>query len=175
MPLATVLDTETGIGYLQNSEMNDTHDILDKFSFKRKGSTAATQSWTAYDYILEKKIKASALLNEKVLSLSENDFPDFDSSWENTPATFSVMIGLLENEEIVIESSGNVSAAKLLGRFCNGNTEIYNLTNEIVEKEKNQYSDKILAEIVHFPESRTGNILRRPVLRAYEIAYLSNP
>jgi hypothetical protein len=175
MPLATVLDTETGIGYLQNSEMNDTHDILDKFSFKRKGSEAATQSWTAYDYILEKKIKASVSKNEKVISLSENDFPDFDSSWENIPATFSVMIGLLENEEIVIESSGNVSAAKLLGRFCNGNTEIYNLTNEIVEKEKKQYSDKILAEIVHIPESRTGNILRRPVLRAYEIAYLSNP
>jgi hypothetical protein len=175
MPLATVLDTETGIGYLQNSEMNDTHDILDKFSFKRKGSEAATQSWTAYDYILEKKIKASVSKNEKVISLSENDFPDFDSSWENIPATFSVMIGLLENEEIVIESPGNVSAAKLLGRFCNGNTEIYNLTNEIVEKEKKQYSDKILAEIVHIPESRTGNILRRPVLRAYEIAYLSNP
>ncbi|MEM8522752.1 lantibiotic dehydratase family protein [Flavobacterium sp. PL12] len=175
MSLATVLDTETGIGYLQNSEMNDTHDLLEKFSFKRKDSEAATQSWTAYDYVLEKKIKASVLQKEKVILLSENDFPDFDSRWENTPATFSVMIGLLENEEIVIESSGNVSAAKLLGRFCNGNTEIYNLTNEIVEKEKEQYSEKIMAEIVHISESRTGNILRRPVLRAYEITYLSNP
>ena len=75
---------------------------------------------------------------------------------------------------IAIESSDNVSAAKLLGRFCNGNADIHNLTKEIVEKEKKCYPDKILAEIVHIPESRTGNILRRPVLRDYEIAYLSN-
>lgn len=174
MPLATVLDTETGIGYLQNSEMNDTHDILEKFFFKSKSSEEASQLWTPYDYILEKKLKASVVKNEKIISLSENDFPNFNSSWEHSPATFSVLISLLENEEIVIQSSGNVSAAKLLGRFCNGNIEIHNLTNEIVEKEKKQDSDKILAEIVHFPESRTGNILRRPVLRAYEITYLSN-
>jgi hypothetical protein len=34
MSLATVLDTETGIGYLQNSDMNDSHDLLEKFTLK---------------------------------------------------------------------------------------------------------------------------------------------
>lgn len=177
MPLATVLDTETGIGYLQNSEMNDTHDILEKFSFKSKGQEEENQSWTTYDFMIEKKLRECILKKEKVVSLSDNDFPDFDPNWNNAPATFSVMIEIAlshDKEIIVIESSGDVSATKLLGRFCNGNDAVYNLTSEIVAKEVAYHSDKILAEIVHIPESRTGNILRRPVLRAYEIAYLAS-
>lgn len=174
MPLGIVLDTETGIGYLQNTDMNDTHAILEKFSFKSKIPETENQPWTTYDFILEKKVKECLFKKEKLISLSEKDFPDFDVNWDKTPATFSVMIELFNNEKIAIESSGDVSAAKLLGRFCNGNAAIHNLTNEIIEKESVQHSDKILAEIVHFPESRTGNILRRPALREYEIAYLSN-
>lgn len=175
MPLTTVLDTETGIGYLQNSEMNDVHEILERFTFQNLTSKTENQSWSAYDYIIEKKIQACILNKEKNILLSEQDFPDFDASWDKAPATFSVMIELFKNEKISIESSGNVSAAKLLGRFCTGNSGIHNLTKEIIEKEKAYHSDKILAEVVHIPESRTGNILRRPVLREYEIAYLSIP
>ena len=177
MSLATVLDNETGIGYLQNFEMNDTHEILDQFSFKSKVHESVIQSWSSNDFILEKKLRECILKNEKAVSLSENDFPDFDPTWNNAPATFSVMIEIAlhqEKELLSIESSGDVSAAKLLGRFCNGNDAIYNLTNEIVKKEVAYHSGKILAEIVHIPESRTGNILRRPVLRAFEIAYLAN-
>lgn len=177
MPLTTVLDTETGIGYLQNSAMNDTHEILEHFSFKSKVQETILEPWTAYDFIMEKKLQQCILKNEKVVTLSENDFPDFNPSWNNAPATFSVMIEIAlhqEKEIISIESSGDVSAAKLLGRFCNGNDAIFNLTNEVVAKEAAYHSDKILAEIVYIPESRTGNILRRPVLRAFEIAYLAN-
>jgi hypothetical protein len=177
MPLTTVLDTEIGIGYLQNSDMNDTHDLLEKFTFESKVPDDENQIWMENDFILQKKLQECVLKNEKTISLSEKDFPDFHVNWDNTPATFPVMIEVAtiqEKELIAIESSGNVSAAKLLGRFCNGNANIHNLTQEIVEKEKKYYADKILAEIVHIPESRTGNILRRPVLRDYEIAYLSN-
>jgi hypothetical protein len=173
MSLTTVLDTETGIGYIQNSEMNDTHDLLDKFSFNSKILEEKNEARTVFDSTLETKLQECLQKNKTKLTLSEKDFPDFDANWNNAPATFSVMIECFK-ELIAIESSGNVSAAKLLGRFCNGNTEIHSLTKEIIKKETNYHSDKILAEIVHIPESRTGNILRRPVLRDYEIAYLSN-
>ncbi len=174
MQLAIVLDTEVGIGYLQNDGMNDTHDILEKFSIKGKVQEVKNEQWSATDFILEKKLQECIFKKRKSIELSEKDFPDFDANIDSAPATFSVMISLFENEKISIESSGNVSAAKLLGRFCTGNEEINELTKKIVEKEKAYHSDRILAEIVHVPESRTGNILRRPALREYEIAYLSN-
>jgi hypothetical protein len=177
MPLTTVLDTETGIGYLQDQEMNDTNDLLEQFSFATKISDEKNQSWTDFDFILETKLQESLLKEEMIITLSEKDFPEFKDNLNNAPATFSVIIECLKKDDleiIAIESSGNISAAKLFGRFCNGNKEIYNLTTEIIQKETVYHLDKILAEIVHIPESRTGNILRRPVLRNFEIPYLSN-
>jgi lantibiotic biosynthesis protein len=173
MPLTTVLDTENGIGYLQNSEMNDTHDILERFIFKNDTTEAVKESWTSYDFILEKKLQECIQKNKEIIVLTEKDFPDFDPKWGDAPATFSVLLELLEAEKIVIASSGSCSATKLLGRFCTGNKTIHDLTKAIIEKETTYHSDKILAEIVHIPESRTGNILRRPVLRNHEIAYLA--
>ncbi|WP_394773442.1 lantibiotic dehydratase family protein [Flavobacterium sp.] len=173
MPLTTVLDTEIGIGYLQNQDMNDTHEILEFLEFKSKETKDENQLWTSYDFVLQKKMQECILQSKKTITLSENDFIDFNADFNDAPATFSVMIEVFDQENIVIESSGNSSAAKLLGRFCHGNSGIHKLTKEIIQKEEDYYSDKIMAEVVHIPESRTGNILRRPVLRNHEISYLA--
>ncbi len=178
MPLTTVLDTETGIGYVQNTSMNDVHDVLDGFSFKKNTFATTEQTWTNTDFVLEKKLQQALFNNEKTIALLEKDFPEFDANWEAVPATFGVIVEIFKTndiEQIAIESAGSISATKLLGRFCNGNQGIHDFTKTIVEAEKNHHHDKILAEIVHIPEARTGNILRRPVLRDYEIAYLCNP
>ncbi|MDQ6527694.1 lantibiotic dehydratase family protein [Flavobacterium sp. LHD-85] len=174
MPLMTILDTESGLGYPINHDMNDSNEILEAFSFKQKKDKNENQVWTSYNFILEKKLQECLSKNQIKIELSESDFPDFDANFDYTPATFSALIEIYSNEKLTIESSGNISAAKFLGRFCNGNSEIHKLTQEIIQKEQNYHHDKILAEIVHIPQSRTGNILRRPVLRNYEIAYLAN-
>jgi hypothetical protein len=173
MPLTTVLDTELGIGYLQNHDMNDSHDFLEFLSLKSKETKDENQLWTSYDFVLQKKMKECILKGDKAVTLTENDFTNFNTDLKDAPVTFSVIVEIFGQDEIVIESSGNISAAKLLGRFCNGNPAIHNLTKEIIQKEEDYYSDKIMAEVVHIPESRTGNILRRPVLRKHEISYLA--
>lgn len=172
MPLCIVLDTEIGIGYLQNHDMNDTHDLLENFSFRTKPAKEKKQIWTDFDFILQKKLHDCYTRKEKDIQLNENDFPRSDYNLENIPVTFSVMIEVLNDDQIVLISSGNVSAAKLLGRFCNSNADIHSLAKQIIEKENEYQDDKILAEIVHIPESRTGNILKRPNLREHEISYL---
>lgn len=178
MPLATVLDTETGIGYLQNDKKNSSHSILDRFSFQFNDKEDKKRVWRDLDFVLEQKLKIAINLNRDEITLSEKDFPNFDSNFDSSPSTFSIITEIIKSdgeETIAITLSGDTSASKLLGRFCNGNEEIYNLTKQIVRKETEYHKNKIVAEIVHIPESRTGNVLRRPILREYEIPYLANP
>ncbi|SNR39989.1 lantibiotic dehydratase family protein [Flavobacterium sp. ov086] len=174
MPLMNILDTEAGLGYPINHEMNDSHELLEGFSFKQKKEKSVNQNWNSHDFILEKKLQECLSNKQTKITLSENDFPDFDASFDSVPVTFSALVEIYGDEKVAIESSGNVSAAKLLGRFCNGNSDIHNLTKEIIQKEEAFHHNKILAEIVHIPQSRTGNILRRPILRDNEIVYLAN-
>jgi lantibiotic biosynthesis protein len=177
MPLTTVLDTETGIGYAQNTDRNDSHPLLDALPFRKNSSYSYAGNWSANDFILEKKLQQTLAENRTEMTLNERDFPDFNGDWEHCPVTFSVLIEVLKKggtEQVFLASSGGVSAAKLPARFCNVHPKIYDHTKMIIEKETAYHSDKILAEIAHIPQSRTGNILRRPVLREYEIPYLSN-
>ncbi len=92
MPLTTVLDTEIGIGYLQNHDMNDSHEILEFLSLKSKETKEENQRWTSYDFILQKKIQECIVKGEKEISLTEKDFVDFNNDLRHVPATFSVMI-----------------------------------------------------------------------------------
>lgn len=178
MPLSVVLDSEVGIGYLQNSSMNDSHSLLDKLPiFKNSKSATIEERWSKVDYLLEKKVKECSESNQNILVLKDEDFKEFTAKNRHFPATFSAMIEVIQEEDketIIMESLGSISAARLIGRFCNGEEAIHDFAKEIVAKEAHLYPHAILAEVAHIPESRTGNILRRPVLRTYEITYLSN-
>jgi thiopeptide-type bacteriocin biosynthesis protein len=59
-----------------------------------------------------------------------------------------------------------------LARLCAGSPELAALVGELVRAEEASYPDAVFAEIVHQPEGRVANVVWRPVLRAYELAYL---
>lgn len=176
MPLSVVLDSELGIGYLQNAKTNDAHPVLDNFSFNGNDmGNSNSEEWSKVDYVLEKVLQEAISNHHNEVVLNDKDF-NFTEN-ENIPDTFSVMVEVLQQngeEIVVIESSGSFSATKLIGRFCNGDEAIHNLAKEIIEKETALNPNKILAEILHLPQARTGNVLRRPCLRQFEIPYLGN-
>ncbi|MES2518852.1 MAG: lantibiotic dehydratase, partial [Bacteroidota bacterium] len=76
--------------------------------------------------------------------------------------------------QFLLKAFGGPSAGSLLARFCHGNEALSQKVKECLEHEQLNSQDTILAEVVHLPESRIGNILMRPTFREYEIPYLGN-
>jgi thiopeptide-type bacteriocin biosynthesis protein len=64
------------------------------------------------------------------------------------------------------------SGAQLLGRFCYADPELRRHVEEHLRAEERLHPGAVLAEIVHLPEGRMGNVICRPVLRDWEIPYL---
>jgi hypothetical protein len=171
--LNLVLDIETGIGY--GAKKADTNDLLDALSLFGTKERYERIIWTEVDTILQTKLIEALDKKEDSICLMEDDFKALPVTSEDLPDTFSAIIEVYkgeDNEQIFINNIAGASATYLLGRFAYGDQKLLNHIEEIVAIEKTIHKDTILAEIVHLPEARTGNILQRPAFRDFEIPYL---
>ncbi len=178
VPLSRALDVELGVGFLQNNTDGDVSKIVDDLMLPQKDNGVQSRDikWSPVHSILQKKLLKAIAQNESKVVITDEDFKDFKENWEDLPDTISSMVEIVTidgEEKIVLSNAGGSSAANLLGRFCHGEDELLQHTQQIIDVEEQQNPDKILAEIVHLPESRVGNILMRPAFRKYEIPYLA--
>lgn len=172
MPLLEVLDTETGIGYLEQYN-SDIVPLVDDIAVPPNGEEDNRIRWNKREHFLMKKLQTAIGENAQVVELTEDDLKDFNNDWQSLPPSVVTMFRLLPNGQLVVESAGGSSAANLLGRFAHGNQAIHQIINEIVADEEAQNPGVVLAEIIHLPESRIGNILLHPAFRKYEIPFLA--
>ncbi|WP_454046807.1 lantibiotic dehydratase family protein [Chryseobacterium sp. Marseille-Q8038] len=177
MPLLYVLDTEIGIGYKQNVSPKGIHPYIEDLALPTLQEKQNKKiEFTPVQIILNKKLQEALLDSQYSIKLTDADFEGFEENWDNMPDTTSIMAEIIsENhqEKIFLNASTGSSAGTLLGRFCSEKSEVQNLLKNIAKKEEELRPDEILAEIIHLPEARIGNIIRRPTLRAYEIPYLA--
>ncbi|MBO0939221.1 lantibiotic dehydratase [Fibrella sp. HMF5335] len=75
--------------------------------------------------------------------------------------------------QFVLKSATGPTAASLMTRFSTLDDALTRQVQELTNWEAKQYPDCLLAEIVHLPTGRVGNVVCRPSLRAYEIPYLT--
>ncbi|WP_407478720.1 lantibiotic dehydratase family protein [Elizabethkingia anophelis] len=176
IPLALALDTEIGIGYLQNKQNKGLHPYLDDLLLPETSDNKTLDfSLSPLQQILNRKLQQKPN-NENTIRLSDEDFANFQEVWEDLPDTMSFISEIVSEkgeEKIVFNGGGGNSGANLLARFCFEKHKIKSLVEAIIEKEEKLNPNSILAEIVHLPQSRVGNVLRRPTLRKYEIPYLT--
>ncbi|AYY83302.1 lantibiotic dehydratase [Chryseobacterium indologenes] len=175
--LSLALDTEAGIGYKQNSAIKGIHPYLEdvKISNSKKGQNS-TIILNPIQKILNEKLQSALLESQYTIELSDEDFKDFEENWNNLPDTISFLAEIVSDnsqEKLFINSHTGSSAANFSGRFCSEKSKIEALTKAITKKEEELNPEYILAEIIHLPEARIGNVIRRPTLRQYEIPYLA--
>lgn len=175
--LAKALDVEMGVGYKQNQASAELSPLVDDLILPRiNGNNTQDIKWSTIHTIFQRKLLYAISNKAYTVTLTDDDFKDFNENWDDLPDTMSTLVELVEidgEQKIKCSSIGGSSAANLLGRFCHGNEHLKKYTQQIIDFETNANNDKLLAEIVHLPESRTGNILMRPTLRDFEIPYLA--
>lgn len=174
-PLINVLDPDLGIGYGSGSGAKT--PLVDKLAIRGNYSTDRKIPWNAKTGFLFKKALDALQNKASEIELTDEDINQFKEKENLYPDSFSTFFNIFhENgeEKIYLKSVWGPSANVLIGRFAHLDQSIETMCNEIHNHEKQLYPGKILAEIIHLPQARTGNILYRKFQRDYEIPYLGH-
>lgn len=175
--LSYALDTEVGIGYRQDTAIKGLHPYLEDLELPLpRVKSNINIELDPIQQILNEKLQEALTENQYEIELSDEDFKDFEENWNDLSDTISFIAEIVSErnqEKLFLNGGGGSSAANLLGRFCSEKSGVQDLTQKITQKEEELSHDFILAEIIHLPEARIGNIIRRPTLRQYEIPYLA--
>lgn len=181
VPLTLALDVESGIGFGEEFEDAETYffsefvDDIPHSSLKNNTDQVQKIEMSTFCRIMLNKLLVCLKNNDTVVEIKDEDLKEFKDNWHLAPTSFSTnaRIILTNNNEplIYLPSFGGITASFMLNRFSSVDNDIYSFVEEIYRTEKSD--DVLFAEIVHLPESRTGNILFRKNLREYEIPYLA--
>jgi thiopeptide-type bacteriocin biosynthesis protein len=181
MPLAEVLDEETGIGFSASGQPGTEGGPL-LAGLPLHPPHAASQLWARRDTFLYRKLTAALAAGQPEISIDPAEADGLGGSGQlPLPAAFDAVGVVIADSpdavaagryQVLVNSAGGPSGARLLGRFCHADDELHELVLDHLRAEERARPDCIFAEVVHLPQGRTGNILSRPVLREYEIPYL---
>jgi hypothetical protein len=132
--------------------------------------------------LLQSKFLESIKNDLYEIAFTEEDIKYLDDPVDNLPATFSCLVSFVEGPSerypegrILMERGVGSNAPQLLGRFCHGNKQLLDFVKEITAFEREYFGESLLAEIVHLPAARVGNVILRPNLQDYEIPFLALP
>ena len=178
VPLLQALDEEIGIGYNSKSfdKIHPGKHFLNNINITRGKSEDNKIEWNKIDKYLQKKIINSHLNNEKIISLKYDEIPNINQ-WDDLPSTISFMIEIFNDqgiEKIKFQGGGGICGMNFFSRFCMKDDELNEYAKKFIEIDKRNNADKILADIIHLPEPRMGNILLRPSFNDYDITYISS-
>jgi class I lanthipeptide synthase len=181
VPLAEVLDEETGIGF-ERAELAESSPLLHGLDLGQP-SADNTVPWGSFQTWQLRKLESAVSRGEQEIELTDADVEELAVREPNPkpPDALEVMAILAAASEedaaagrfqLLWKSSSGPSGVRILGRFCHADGELEAHVREHLGAEEAARPDVVFAEVVHLPQGRTGNVIARPVLRTYEIPFL---
>ena len=184
VPLAFALDHEMGVGYGDTSTLGvGNAPMLDSLSLSggAKDQDALLTNWQLF--VLNRYTEALRYGQSEIVLTDEDlrKVGNLQEAMRTLPSSFYAFGTLLspsadnidhDEYRFVLTAYRGPSAINLLSRFGESDPALAEQVNQCARLEEASHPDVILAEIVHFPEARAGNICHRPALYQYEIPYL---
>jgi len=182
VPLLQALDEESGIGFdADGGSTADASSLLDEIPFRPLSDR--TVDWSRRTSWLFERLTDVLHLRAKELVVSSADVEALSTEPSaQLPAGFSVLATIAAasadaanrgDYRIHLRKAFGPSSAKLLGRFCGGDSELHAQVRAALKREEAADPDAIHAEVVHLPHPHAANTICRPVLRDYEIPLFS--
>ncbi|MCT3759642.1 lantibiotic dehydratase [Elizabethkingia anophelis] len=184
LPLTQVLDPEFGIGYGDQEKHTVGDSVLIGAITNFNNDSDLLLRLDSFQNLKSQKLYDALRDGLYEVSITEEDVRQVRLSKSVPtilPDSMYIMGTLLaQNCEEVDTGSymfkldyfNGPSALTLLARFCHTDNELTQKLRCVAEKEE-ALKDAIYAEIVHSSQSRLGNVVHRPVLRDFEIPFLS--
>ncbi|MFY0254762.1 lantibiotic dehydratase [Chitinophaga sp. 30R24] len=183
IPLMTALDSDTGIGYgvVAGAAASYTPLIDDLVMPAMKKDTAT--NWNVQTQFMLQRFLTAQQQQAMEIRLTEADLDELAAAGDAPvlPPYLSLMGSLIASDaaaadkgdfRFVLKSCSGPNALALLGRFAAGNATLAASLKSFAQMEQAMAKDRIIAEIVHLPEGRVGNVLLRPSIYDYEIPFL---
>lgn len=180
VPLAEALDEELGVGFGCDPVEDASSPLLAGLDFP--SPAPAPTRWTASDDLLLAKVIEAAGAGWTELRLDDGDLAALAAAGRPPlPDALEVVATLVARStsdvdsgdfRLLVHGASGPPGARLLGRFCHADEDLHAAVVDHVRHEEDCRPEVVFAEIAHLPEGRLGNILCRPVLRAFEIPFL---
>jgi lantibiotic biosynthesis protein len=180
VPLVEALDEDVGIEFHMVGRSSGRAPLLEGLGFP--SAEAVASEWSHTQRLLYRKLVETLAAGGEEIVLTPEDLEDLDQGGRpELPESFAVQAAICAaSPEAVARGEFRVtltnvvgpSGAIFLGRFCHGDPELRRRVERHLRDEEANHPEMVYAEIVHLPEGRVGNVIVRPVLRAYEIPYL---
>ena len=181
VPLTTALDPETGLQGWSEQDLiklpHPIHTVEAPESDPPVSQTFEKRDRLLLQSIFRKRHDAPSRVLD-VTSLVDSEAKHLPP----LPNTFAALVVVLASptskggnrRQVHLRMAAGPSSGWLLARFCNGNKALTEHVRRNVLLDAAYHRDSTIAEIIHLPPGRTGNVTVRPRFHEYEIPFLGH-